>query len=82
MKSNVKLDARWAKEKVQYSKDKQILFASISRGIKPIINATVKAFVYRPSGDYVEIRKLFIFNSEICLILISLQVLVKMLSLI
>lgn len=57
MKSSVKIDARWSKEKIRYSKDTQTLYASISRGLKPIINATVKAFVFRPSGDYVEIRK-------------------------
>ena len=64
--SSIKIDIRWSKDKIAYSKEPQIIYASISRGLKPILNATVKAYVYRPSGDYIEIRKFkFIFSHNI-----------------
>jgi hypothetical protein len=34
----------------------QKLFVSLSKGLKPILNATVKAFIHRPSGDVIELN--------------------------
>ena len=34
----------------------QIIFAKISRGLKPILNATVKAHIYRPTGGIISIE--------------------------
>ena len=52
----VKLEAKWAKTEVDYPADTQILYASVSRNLQPILNASVRALVHRPSGDYISVE--------------------------
>lgn len=55
VQSNIKIDARWQRDVVNYPQ-RQIIYASLSRGLKPILNASVKAIIYRPSGDYISLE--------------------------
>ena len=64
VQSSIKIDARWSSDKIEYPFDSQTLYVAVSRGLKPILNATVKAYVYRPSGDHVEIRKNYLVLTE------------------
>ena len=53
--SSIRLETRWSKMVIAYPQ-KQTLYASLARGYKPILNATVKATIYRPTGDYVTLE--------------------------
>jgi hypothetical protein len=51
----ISIDSRWSKEIVSYP-DTQIIFASVSKDLQPILNATVNARILRPSGDYISLQ--------------------------
>ena len=36
----------------------QVLYVAVSKGLKPILNATVKAYIHRPSDDIIELNLL------------------------
>ncbi len=52
----IKLDAKWALSTVEYPKDTQIIYASVSKNLQPILNASVRAIIYRPKGDYISLE--------------------------
>lgn len=58
--SALRIEAKWQRTRVQWPSDAdttpQKLFVSLSKGLKPILNATVKAFIHRPSGDVIELN--------------------------
>jgi hypothetical protein len=47
----IKYEAKWS-QRVVYYPDTQKLFVKLSAGLRPILNATVAASIFRPSGDY------------------------------
>lgn len=51
----IMIDARWSKEYINYP-DTQVIYASISKDLQPILNASVSASILRPSGDYVSVE--------------------------
>lgn len=73
----IKLDARWSRGEIDYPGDTQILYASVSKNLQPILNASVRALIYRPSGDYIPVE--LYDNGEwafdVCVINVSVLVL-------
>ena len=56
-KSAIKIDARWAEKDLDYQQQRhQVIFASFSKDLNPILNASVKAVIYRPSGDSISLE--------------------------
>jgi type II secretory pathway pseudopilin PulG len=53
---NIIVDAKWKKETITYPTDRQIIYASVSQDFRPIINVTVKAIIYRPTGDVITLN--------------------------
>jgi len=49
--STIKYEAKWS-QRVVYYPEIQKLFVKLSAGLRPIVNATVAASIFRPSGDY------------------------------
>ena len=47
--SSIRVEAKWLKTIVYYPQT-QAIYASVSKGLKPILNASVKVYIYRPSG--------------------------------
>jgi hypothetical protein len=47
----IKCEAKWS-QRVVYYPETQKLFVKLSAGLRPILNATVAASIFRPSGDY------------------------------
>jgi hypothetical protein len=55
--NEIRLEGKWKLDVVNYPKQtQQIIYASLSKGLKPILNASVKAFIYRPSGDVLSLE--------------------------
>ncbi len=54
--NTIKLEAKWSKQVIHYSKDTQMIYASISRNLQPILNASVRALIHRPTGDYISLE--------------------------
>ena len=52
----IQFDAKWSRQSIYYPSDSQVVYASISRNLQPIINATVRAIIYRPTGDYISLE--------------------------
>ncbi len=52
----VKVEAKWARATIEYPKNTQVIYASVSRNLQPILNASVRALIYRPSGDYISLE--------------------------
>ena len=52
----IKLDAKWSKTEVNNPADTQIIYASVSKNLQPILNASVRALIYRPTGDYISLE--------------------------
>lgn len=53
--SSIKLEAKWKHSSLVYPQS-QVLYASLSKGMKPILNASVKAFIYRPGGIVISLE--------------------------
>jgi hypothetical protein len=53
--SNIIINAKWKKETINYPTDRQVIYAAVSKDFRPILNATVKAIIYRPTGDVIKI---------------------------
>lgn len=53
--SEIRIEAKWSKPILNFPTPQHI-HVSLSKGLKPILNATVQAVIYRPSGDYVTIK--------------------------
>jgi hypothetical protein len=53
--SGIIFEGKWSKSVINFP-ETQVIFAKISRGLKPILNATVKAHIYRPTGDFISIE--------------------------
>ena len=51
----IKVDAKWSNQVLEYPQS-QVIFAAVSKDLKPIINASVKALIYRPSGDQITLE--------------------------
>ena len=49
------IDAKWAKAQLKYP-DEQVIYAKLSKNLMPILNATVRAIIYRPSGSSVTLE--------------------------
>ena len=52
---SISIDARWSKPIVYYP-ETQTIYASVSKDLQPILNASVTALILRPSGDYVSVQ--------------------------
>ncbi len=52
---SISIDARWSKPTVYYP-ETQTIYASVSKDLQPILNASVTALILRPSGDYVSVQ--------------------------
>lgn len=52
--SEIRIHARWHRKKLTWP-GTQVIYASVSKGFKPILNASVKAFIHRPFGDTIEL---------------------------
>ena len=55
VQSGIVVEGKWSKDVINFP-ETQIIFAKISRGLKPILNATVKAHIYRPTGGIISIE--------------------------
>jgi hypothetical protein len=51
----IKVEATWSKEIIKYP-EMQAIYVSLSKNLKAIINASVRAVILRPSGDYVTVE--------------------------
>ncbi len=54
--SSIKFDAKWSKKVIHYASDTQMIYASVSRNLQPVLNATVRAIIHRPTGDYITLE--------------------------
>lgn len=56
--SDLRIEAKWHWSKITWTASStpvQKIYVSLSKGLKPILNATVKAHIFRPSGDLIEL---------------------------
>jgi hypothetical protein len=53
--SSIRVDARWRRVTISYPQS-QMIYASVSKGLKPILNASVRALIFRPGGDVITLE--------------------------
>jgi hypothetical protein len=53
--STIRLDAQWRRMTISYPQS-QVIYASVSKGLKPILNASVRALIFRPGGDVLSLE--------------------------
>jgi hypothetical protein len=53
--SSIRLEARWRRVTISYPQN-QIIYASVSKGLKPILNASVRALIFRPDGEVLRLE--------------------------
>lgn len=52
----IKVEAKWSKVEIDYSEHTQTIYASVSKNLQPILNGSVRAIIYRPTGDYIPLE--------------------------